>query len=389
MLFGNTASVGIDLGTTGVRAAEVSWKGDKPALERWAAYDFESPITDWSAVDAAAVGREIRAVLDERGVRGTWAVHSISGEGVAPQYFNFPKLLPEDVADAVRIEVEAGLPFRVEDALISYVLFPDQRLHTPPPGAEPELSGGDYLYGAETQPLEAGAETAVAEGPKSRTHGLAIAADNRFVEARLAVLREAGLTAFCVETDSTACANAFLATGDLTEIDGTTAVLNIGERRSNLTLLHDGTVLVRDIPCGGAHVTQAICETLHVSPQEALQQKHTHWEKGPAGAKDLTARMDDILQTSMRDLIDRLRDSVQFWVGERLVPPIGRMLLCGGGSQIRDLPTMLSDLLSVPVERWAPIQQAASEEDTERLAWDGRLTVAFGLALRQFPRKGG
>jgi Tfp pilus assembly PilM family ATPase len=385
MLLGNTASVGIDLGATGMRAIEVGWKNGQPIVERWAAIDFDIPIKDWNSVDKVEIGALIRAALDKKGIRNTWAVHSVSGEAAAPQYFNFPKLLSEDVADAVRLEVEAGLPFRLDDAIISYVLFPDQRLGAAPSSG---LSGSTDELVSSPETLEV-APIPVAEGIKARTHGLAIAADRNVVDARVAVLKAAGLETFCVETDGTACGNAFLATGNLKEIDGTTAILNIGHSTTNLTLLCEGTILVRDIPCGGSGVTQAISDTVHLKAAEAEQQKRSHWEKGPSAAEHIEDRMDDILQMSFQDLLDRLRDSVQYWVGERLVAPIGRVLLCGGGSQIRQLPDLLSDVLNVPVERWVPVQHAAAKKDSDRVEWDARLTVAFGLAMRTFPKKGG
>ena len=101
----------------------------------------------------------------------------------------------------------------------------------------------------------------------------------------------------------------------------------------------------------------------------------------------LGGRMNDVLNTVLLDLTDRLRDSVQYWVGERLVPGLGRLLLTGGGSQVRELPEKLSDALGVPVERWSPVADASNKKDERREPWEARLSVAFGLALRSFPRK--
>ncbi len=379
MLLGNIATVGIDLGTTGMRAVEVAWRGNRPVVEKWAAVDFEQDVIDWAAADASKLSHLIHTTLEKNGLRNTWAAHAVCGESVAPQYFSFPKLLPEDVPDAVRIEVEAGLPFRVENALVSFALFPDRHaaaVATPEPENEPqpepeaETTGGVKVTGLQ-----------------GNTHGLALAADNTFVEARLRILTKAKLDTFCVEADGTACGNAFLATNKLDAIDGTTAILNIGHCYSNLTLLNDGTILIRDIPFGGKRITGAIAEMLHLDDDEAERIKHTHWEKGPEESGVLGGRMNDVLNTVLLDLTDRLRDSVQYWVGERLVPGLGRLLLTGGGSQVRELPEKLSDALGVPVERWSPVADASNKKDERREPWEARLSVAFGLALRSFPRK--
>src|SRR5208283_375679 len=102
MIFGNATTLGLDLGVTGVRAAEVAWQGGRPTLVRWAAADFPAEVTDWRTIDRPATIRQVLAQARMGGIK--WAAHSISGESVALQYFNFPKLMPEDVAEAVRIE---------------------------------------------------------------------------------------------------------------------------------------------------------------------------------------------------------------------------------------------------------------------------------------------
>src|SRR5208283_3608453 len=121
MIFGNATTLGLDLGATGVRAAEVAWREGRPTLVRWAAADFPAEVTDWHAIDRPAMVATIRQILSQAHMSGIkWAAHSISGESVALQYFNFPKLMAEDVAEAVRIEAETALPFRGDGALISY-----------------------------------------------------------------------------------------------------------------------------------------------------------------------------------------------------------------------------------------------------------------------------
>lgn len=324
-------------------------------VERWGAADFPAEIADWRTANQHEIAESIRQVAARSGLRVHWVAHSVSGENVAPQYFNFPQIMPEDIAEAVRIEVEAALPFRGEEALISYILFPEQRL---PQG-------------------------------KIRTHGLAIAADGAFVENRLGAIRRADLEPFCLETDATACANAFLATRELPP-SGTTAILNVGHRYTNLALLGgEGTLLVRDVPWAGSHVTQAIAGALSVSPEEAEALKRRHWEQGPgaagtpAGAGNLDDRMGEVLQSCSKEVVRRLRDTIEFWIAERLVPGLGQMFLTGGGAQVRGLPELLSSGFSVPVERWSPLPNAAGGAEGELKPWTYRMSVAFGLALRK------
>jgi type IV pilus assembly protein PilM len=288
-----------------------------------------------------------------------WAAHSISGESVALQYFNFPKLMTEDVADAVRIEAETALPFRGEGALIAHVLYPDQR----------------------------------SAAGKARTHGLAIAADGQFAKTRMDILREARLEPFCIETDATACCNAFLATRSLKNAGaGDTALINIGHHRSNLAVLNnEASLLIRDVPWGGVHLTKALSELMNVPVEEAETAKCADWNTGVStGNLQPEPRIQEAIRSGAKEFVGRLRDTIEYWVSEQLAGSLGRVYITGGGCQVRGLPEYLTDALAVPVERWSPILDAEgrpANAESEIRKWTYRMSVAFGLALRRFGEK--
>ena len=367
MILGNATTLGLDLGATGARAAEVAWHGGRPILVRWAAADYPAEVTDWRGIDRPAVVAMLRQMLSQaRMDKIKWAAHSISGESVALQYFNFPKLMSEDVAEAVRIEAETALPFRAEGALISYVLYPDQRSAT----------------------------------GKARSHGLAIAADGQFAKTRMDILREARLEPFCVETDATATCNAFLATHGLKNAGaGTTALVNIGYQRSNLAVLNSkGTLLIRDVPWGGIHFTKALGELLRIPAEEAEKAKREDWDADDAAVKPpAQSRVQEAIPSGAKELVGRLHDTIEYWVSEQLAESLEHVFITGGGSQIRGLPEFLADALAVPVERWSPVldsqSRAAIAGSGDRNAkpelqkWSYRMSVAFGLALRRFGEK--
>gem|GEM_PF-2381367 len=340
----NKTSIGLDLGATGARAVEMAWRDGRPTVERAAAVVYDSPIVDWANADQQRLANFILEVTQRQGMRGRWVAHAVSGEAIAPQYFNFPQLMPEDVPEAVRIEVETALPFRAETALISYVLFPEQRQ---------------------------------AQG-KVRTHGLAIAADGPFVESRMAPIRRANMEAFCMEPASSACVNALLACNAL-ESNVNAGVLNIGYRYSNLALTGSGgTLLVRDVPWAGAHLTEEIASKMGVQSAEAEELKRRHWQQAEAASGQPLLPMPEILQNGARDFVVRLRDTIEYWISEKLVGPLTRIYLTGGGSQVPELSDFLGQSLNVPVERWAPpLGSTMTGKHYE-------MTVAYGLALRQF-----
>ena len=135
MAFAVASTLGLDIGTTGMRAVEVSWRNGAPVVERWGALDFEFPIKNWADANLSEMSQQLQALVAECGFRSKMVAHSVSGKAVVPQYFNFPQLMPEDVPDAVGRAGEHDAP-RVDD----------QR---PPTGAHArrvlaDLVGGDH-----------------------------------------------------------------------------------------------------------------------------------------------------------------------------------------------------------------------------------------------------
>ena len=369
MIFGNATTLGLDLGATGVRAAEVAWHGGRPILVRWAAADFPAEVTDWRGIDRPAVVALLREMLSQsRMDKIKWAAHSISGESVALQYFNFPKLMSEDVAEAVRIEAETALPFRAEGALISYVLYPDQRSAT----------------------------------GKARSHGLAIAADGQFAKTRMDILREARLEPFCVETDATATCNAFLATHGLKNAGaGTTALVNIGHQRSNLAVLNSkGTLLIRDVPWGGIHFTKALSELCSAPVEEAESGKARGLGRGRCRRK-----------ASAREA--RVQEAIRFRRQGVRRPPARHHRILGERAARRAASNTSSSPAAVPrsaaCRNFSPTRSPCPSSDGRRCwmpragprlptpatairnpnssQWSYRMSVAFGLALRRFGEK--
>ena len=63
--------------------------------------------------------------------------------------------------------------------------------------------------------------------------------------------------------------------------------------------------------------------------------------------------------------------------------PVDQIVLCGGGSQLAGLPTLLNALLEIPVVSGNPLAKITNPESANLPASKApSLTTAIGLALR-------
>jgi len=180
---------------------------------------------------------------------------------------------------------------------------------------------------------------------------------------------------------------------------GATALINIGHHRSNLAVLNGGgTLLIRDVPWGGSHLTKALSELMSVPIAEAETAKRANWTaESAAGNPQPETRVQEAIRSSAKEFVGRLRDTIEYWVSEQLAGSLGHVFITGGGSQVRGLPEYLADALAVPVERWSPlldaegrapnVESGVRNPQSEINKWTYRMSVAFGLALRRFGKK--
>ena len=179
---------------------------------------------------------------------------------------------------------------------------------------------------------------------------------------------------------------------------GSVAVLEIGGTSTQITIAHQGRIrLVRDLGIGSATVTEALVGmvaseqgevSIDLAKAEALKRRYGVVKETAEGTTDegvplfhLSALMRPVLE----QLVTEVSRALDFYRVEMEEAGVGRILLCGGGSNVKQLRAFLADGLGVKVELWNPlpripdrVQALEPEQVTEH---GPRLAVALGLAL--------
>ncbi|MCG8425462.1 MAG: pilus assembly protein PilM [Proteobacteria bacterium] len=130
------------------------------------------------------------------------------------------------------------------------------------------------------------------------------------------------------------------------------AIIDIGHERTDVCVVKDGrAVFARTITRAGRHVTEAISREWRLSPERAEQAKH---EDGFIGSIAEPPQTEDwqqihrVLVTELEPLgkdIKRTLSSCRAKTGAS----VGQVLLVGGGSRLRGLPSFLAEKLNLPV----------------------------------------
>lgn len=240
---------------------------------------------------------------------------SVSGPAAIIRYVNFPKMLPEELKQALKFEAQKYIPFSVEEVnLDSSILKSDL--------------------------------------PDKKMLVLLAAAKKEFLNQRLKLIESAGLKPSLVNIDSIALINAFNFSYSKQENPEhkALALLNIGAAQSNLNILEDGIpFLSRDINIAGNQFTQKIADIFGVDFRTAENLK-LHPDKERAD-KVATA-----IESVLANLAAELRISFDYYESQS-ASSVGKIFLSGGGSLFTGLKDMLTGIFDIKIDYWNPLNK--------------------------------
>ncbi|QAY73131.1 type IV pilus assembly protein PilM [Agromyces protaetiae] len=341
--------VGIDIGNSSVRAAEIggTQKG-KPVLTHYAEVLLpEGAVVGGEVKESNTVATAVRTLWQRGGFTTRDVVLGVGNEKVLARDFTVRKATMAQIRDSLPFEARDVLPMAVTDAVLDFS-----------PTAEAMSEHGPVLK------------------------GLLIAAPKDAVLGNVRTVQGAGLKATDVDLIPFALTRAIVTRPGIT---GTVAVVDIGAETTTTVVVREGVPqFIRIVPTGGNRVTAELLSGLDADPPAAEALKRD------LGLRLVDAETPDgreavgLIASVVREQLASVRNTIAYYQSTRPDEPVTRVLLSGGGAQLKGLAGALSDLARLPVEHVDPLAGVALGRRLERkgLLGDPRhMAVAVGLAL--------
>ncbi|MFC5928087.1 type IV pilus assembly protein PilM [Cryobacterium melibiosiphilum] len=351
----NTSVVGLDIGFSSVRAVEVSEAGSaKPTIQRY----HEEPlpagaVSRGEVLEPAIVASALKRLWSAGGFKSRDVVLGMGNHRVVARDLTVPKMSMKRIRES--------LPFQVQDLLSV-------------PVAEALL---DFYTIMEVAGDEAGPQVS----------GLLIAAVKDVVLANVKSVQLAGLTPVEVDLIPFALSRA-IHRGAAT--DDVIVQIDVGAGTTSVLITAAGIPqFVRLIPAGGDDVTQALMVRLALDAQPADALKLTlgldpvaHEAETGRSAETLAAAT--LVHDVTTELLNSLRNTVNYFTNTRHTLTVTRIVLTGGGARLDGFREALAGLTRLPVEAPDPVgavhlARGLHAEGLQRSG--GTYLVALGLAL--------
>jgi type IV pilus assembly protein PilM len=344
---GRTA-IGLDIGTSVVRAVELSVGRGGLTLERFGQVVLpDGAVRDGEVVDPEPVAHCVRQLWSATGFSHKKVVMGVANQRVIVRQLELPWMPHE--------ELRASLPFQVQDFL-----------------SMPTDQAVLDFYPLEERAQAAGART---------LHGLLVAAARDTVLANVSGAERAGLSVTAVDLTSFAVLRALgKQTGMQVE---TEALIDVGARITNIVVHSCGVPkFVRILLMGGQDVTDAVADGLGIATGEAEALKQ---QVSLAASEQELAVVKRAVSTTAQDFVEEIRGSLDYYVASNPAFPVERILVSGGGSRLDGLVERLSAatrILVLPADPLSAVKIGRTGLDPEQIEFVKPLAaVPVGLAL--------
>jgi type IV pilus assembly protein PilM len=339
--------VGLDIGTTAVRAAEVSVRRGQVVLERIGQGGLpEGAVTDGEVTDPAAVATALKDLWRRTRIGTRRVIIGVANQRVVVRLVDLPWMPPAELRGSLAFQAGDYLPIPVDQTELDYAVI-----------GEHEPAGGQRLLRV-----------------------LLVAAQKEMLAGHLEAVRLAGLRPAGIDLNPIALLRSLGPVAGFEE--GAEALVDVGARVTNL-VVHDNGVLrfVRILLMGGDDVTSTLERVLELDRDTAERTKLA------ASAGDAIApEAGELVAQRLEAFVEEVRGSLDFYRAQQDATPLGRVLVSGGGSLLGPLVERLQAATGIPTERGrtlAGVRVGRLGLDADALAeLEPTIAVPVGLAMR-------
>ncbi len=274
----------------------------------------------------------------------------LPSQAVFARFVKLPGSSPEDVSQIIAFEAQQNVPFPIDEVVWDYQIMGDSK---------------DNMW-----------DVAL----------VAIKADQ--LGETNASVNKGGFKSSTIDVAPMALYNAFRY--NYSELTGSSLLIDIGSRTTNLVFVEGQRVFSRSIPVGGGTISAAIGKEFK---QDVTVGEKLKLEKGFVGLGGAYAEPDDptetriskIVRNTMTRLHAEIARSISFYRQNQGGSAPVRAFLCGGTAGLPYMLEFFSEKLQIPIEHLNPLRNVtvANEETASFVAGKAHaLGEVVGAALR-------
>jgi type IV pilus assembly protein PilM len=338
--------VGLDIGSSSIKAVELQRKGNTYQLVNLG-FENLSPdtVVDGQIMELNNVSNVITSIFGEHQIKTLRVAAGVSGHSVIVKNIVLPQMSTDELRESFSWHAEEHIPFDISDVNLDYQVT---------------SSSADALNVL-----------------------MAACKSDKIANVKQAI-QLAGKQPVVIDVDTFALQNCYEVNYQ-PKAGEVVALLNIGASTMNINIMNGAcSVFARDASVGGSQYTSLLQKELGLTFEQAEAVKRGYpLPEGiaPRPIQPIIETVSDILALEIRKTMDFYRATA-----EESEESIQKILIAGGSSKLPGLPDYLAKRFEIPVELFNPFREI--QVDDRKFDPDymkeivPEMAIAVGLALR-------
>ena len=390
---GSQRQVGIDIGTSSIKAVELKQEGSHLALQNYGiiyGLDFLQHVAAGPTDRTTFITAEnhsvaiLKKLLSFSGISAKEAVFPIPIFSSFLTVVELPFMNMEELEQAISLQASSYIPVPLEEVVLDWLAIPPRpkKVRTPAvplpltavPAREPQAVTVAYQspgIGMRPDALP------VAAGSEAQTVSvLLVAIPRETISYYEGIAHLAGLEIAAVESESFSMLRSLIGNDP-----GAIMLIDLGARSSTMTIVEQGFIHAsHTVDLSGKELTDDIAKSLNIAQDRAEDlKKKQGLEAGPnaESIKQVLSPALEKLATEYKKMTDYYRTEAD--------GVVEKVILTGGSSGLPGLSAYLQQRLGITVMRGNPFARVKHPEElTEILTRElsPHLSVAVGAAMR-------
>jgi type IV pilus assembly protein PilM len=356
--FGKNIFLGLDVGTSSVKVAEITVVEGKAVLTNYAWMPIENLAQKFSYNSAffdVALPKYIKKMISDAHFKGKNVYVSIPAFGGLITLIDFPNMPRKEIEQAIKYEAHKYIPIALEEVVVSWDILGQLRENDP------------------KSDTDAGANSASqVSSEDDKVQVLLVAASKNKVAKYENLVKNIGLKLKSIEIEVFSMVNSLIGNDQ-----GTFVILDIGSRVCNIILVSKGVIIAnRNLDSGGDDFTKTIANGMNIDAGRAESLK--------VSDKNFFSKDSSISFPALEMIMGELARLVETSVKNKRVTRIDSIILSGGSAKLTGLTEYLSNTFSVKTIVGNPLSRVGYDRRLQPVVEkiQTHFSVCIGLALK-------
>jgi type IV pilus assembly protein PilM len=347
MLFGKKYNlVGLDIGSCTFKVGEIVDSKKGRSLKNFSMLDIPPGVIEEGTIrEPEIAAQKIRELFKTAGIREQNVAISIGGFSIIVKNITVQTMTEAELQETIQLEAEQYIPFDISDVNLDFQIIGEN------------------------------------ENNPNQMNVILVAAKKEMVDDYLNVIQLAGLNPLILDVDAFALQNIFELNyeGEQESV----ALIDIGASKTSLNILKGySSVFMRDVSLGCSQINQKIMSLANCSAEDAEDIK-LNATSDKISKNDLS----EITSAVVSDWCAEIRKALDFFYSTYPDEQIKRVVLSGGGANIKEFQELLAVETSTEVETIDPFKNLIIDNrklDASYLEQVApQAAICMGLAIRR------